>query len=52
MRLSAQRPAGMAPLKVCVQVRIGEESKSGAAPAEAARARAPGRRLPGLSCAA
>jgi len=36
-RLSAQRPAGLAPLDVCVQVNIGDEqSKSGVAPAEAA----------------
>ncbi|SPA26598.1 YggS family pyridoxal phosphate-dependent enzyme [Cupriavidus taiwanensis] len=34
-RLSAQRPAGMAPLQVCIQVNIsGEASKSGVAPAE------------------
>jgi len=36
-RLSAQRPAGLAPLNVCVQVNIGDEqSKSGVAPAETA----------------
>ncbi|HVT34258.1 MAG TPA: YggS family pyridoxal phosphate-dependent enzyme [Nevskiaceae bacterium] len=35
-RLSAQRPAGAAPLNVCVQVNVsGEASKSGCAPAEA-----------------
>jgi PLP dependent protein len=35
-RLSRQRPAGLAPLNVCVQVRIGDEtSKAGAAPGEA-----------------
>jgi len=35
-RLSAQRPAGLAPLSVCVQVNVsGEASKSGLAPAEA-----------------
>ncbi|HEX8988011.1 MAG TPA: YggS family pyridoxal phosphate-dependent enzyme [Rhodocyclaceae bacterium] len=35
-RLSAQRPAGMAPLQVCVEVNLGgEASKSGCAPAEA-----------------
>lgn len=35
-RLSEQRPAGMAPLNLCLQVNIsGEASKSGAAPAEA-----------------
>ncbi|NSX12597.1 YggS family pyridoxal phosphate-dependent enzyme [Cupriavidus taiwanensis] len=34
-RLSAQRPAGMAPLQACIQVNIsGEASKSGVAPAE------------------
>lgn len=35
-RLSAQRPAGMPPLNVCIQVNVsGEDSKSGAAPEEA-----------------
>jgi pyridoxal phosphate enzyme (YggS family) len=35
-RLSAQRPADMAPLNVCVQVNVsGEATKSGVAPAEA-----------------
>jgi PLP dependent protein len=35
-RLSAQRPAGMAPLNVCLQVNVsGEASKSGVAPHEA-----------------
>ena len=34
-RLSEQRPAGLAPLNVCIQVNIsGEASKSGAAPGE------------------
>ena len=34
-RLSQQRPGGMAPLNICLQVNIsGEASKSGAAPAE------------------
>jgi PLP dependent protein len=53
-RLSAQRPAGMAPLQVCLQVNVsGEASKSGVAPEEvAALARAvaalPGLRLRGL----
>ena len=53
-RLSAQRPAGLAPLSVCVQVNVsGEASKSGVAPAEVgavARAVAalPGLRLRGL----
>ena len=55
-RLSAQRPAGLPPLQVCVQVNVsGEASKSGVAPAEApALARAvaalPGLRLRGLMC--
>lgn len=36
-RLSAQRPPGMAPLSVCLQVNVsGEASKSGVAPAEVA----------------
>ncbi|WP_295999539.1 YggS family pyridoxal phosphate-dependent enzyme [Rugamonas sp.] len=36
-RLSEQRPAGMAPLNICLQVNIsGEASKSGVAPAELA----------------
>ena len=54
-RLSAQRPAGMAPLQVCLQVDIsGEASKSGIAPDEVpALARAvaalPGLRLRGLT---
>ena len=53
-RLSAQRPADMAPLSVCLQVNVsGEASKSGLAPADvlyAARAVAvlPGLRLRGL----
>ena len=53
-RLSAQRPAGLAPLSVCVQVNVsGEASKSGLARAEVgALARAvaalPGLRLRGL----
>lgn len=34
-RLSAQRPAGLGPLNICLQVNIsGEESKSGCTPAE------------------
>ncbi|UTH75779.1 YggS family pyridoxal phosphate-dependent enzyme [Chromobacterium sp. IIBBL 290-4] len=55
-RLSAQRPADLPPLNVCVQVNVsGEDSKSGCAPAEAASlARAvaalPGLRLRGLMC--
>ena len=48
-RLSAQRPAGMAPLQVCLQVNIsGEASKSGCAPAEAPALAAAVARLPNL----
>jgi len=53
-RLAAQRPAGLAPLQVCIQVNVsGEASKSGCAPDEAVvLARAvdalPGLRLRGL----
>jgi pyridoxal phosphate enzyme (YggS family) len=53
-RLSSQRPAGLAPLQICIQVNVsGEASKSGCAPDEAvALARAvdalPGLRLRGL----
>jgi pyridoxal phosphate enzyme (YggS family) len=53
-RLSAQRPAGMPPLQVCLQVNIsGEPSKSGIEPTEAlalaqAVAALPGLRLRGL----
>lgn len=53
-RLAAQRPSGLAPLNVCVQVNIsGEASKSGCAPDQAlvlaqAVARLPGLRLRGL----
>ncbi|WP_193163855.1 YggS family pyridoxal phosphate-dependent enzyme [Microbulbifer hainanensis] len=53
-RLSAQRPAEMPPLNICLQVNVdGEESKSGAAPAEvgalaAAVAQLPNLRLRGL----
>ncbi|MEO2217150.1 YggS family pyridoxal phosphate-dependent enzyme [Chromobacterium vaccinii] len=55
-RLSAQRPDGLPPLNVCVQVNVsGEDSKSGCAPEEAAalaRAAAalPRLRLRGLMC--
>lgn len=55
-RLSAQRPAGRAPLNVCLQVNVsGEASKSGCVPAEApelaaAVAALPGLRLRGLMC--
>ena len=49
-RLSAQRPAGLAPLQVCLQVNIsGEVSKSGLAPAELAGVAAAVTRLPGLA---
>ena len=53
-RLSEQRPAGMVPLNICLQVNIsGETSKSGAAPAELAElaqavAQLPNLRLRGL----
>lgn len=53
-RLSAQRPADLPPLQVCVQVNVsGEASKSGCAPGEAgtlcrAVAALPGLRLRGL----
>ncbi|AIR88535.1 YggS family pyridoxal phosphate-dependent enzyme [Pseudomonas cremoricolorata] len=53
-RLSEQRPAGLAPLNVCLQVNVsGEGSKSGCAPADlpalaAAVAALPGLRLRGL----
>ena len=53
-RLAAQRPSGMAPLQVCVQVNVsGEASKSGCTPDEAATlchavASLPGLQLRGL----
>ncbi len=53
-RLSAQRPAGLPPLQVCIEVNVsGEASKGGVAPAElpalaAAVAALPGLRLRGL----
>jgi pyridoxal phosphate enzyme (YggS family) len=55
-RLSAQRPAQLPPLNVCVQVNVsGEDSKSGCAPADApallrAVAALPNLRLRGLMC--
>ena len=55
-RLAEQRPAGLAPLNVCLQVNVsGEASKSGCAPAEAialakAIAALPNLRLRGLMC--
>jgi pyridoxal phosphate enzyme (YggS family) len=53
-RLSAQRPAALAPLQACVQINVsGEASKSGVPPVDApalahAVARLPGLRLRGL----
>ncbi|MBI4984800.1 MAG: YggS family pyridoxal phosphate-dependent enzyme [Rhodocyclales bacterium] len=48
-RLSAQRPAGLPPLQVCLQVNVsGEDSKSGCAPAEAAALAAAIAPLPNL----
>jgi hypothetical protein len=48
-RLSAQRPAGLAPLQVCIQVNVsGEASKSGCAPDEAAALAAAVAQLPNL----
>ncbi|MBM5811834.1 MAG: YggS family pyridoxal phosphate-dependent enzyme [Gammaproteobacteria bacterium] len=55
-RLSAQRPANLAPLEVCIQVRLAAEpGKAGVAPAElpqlaAAVAALPRLRLRGLMC--
>ncbi len=55
-RLSAQRPVGRAPLDVCIQVNVGDESsKAGVAPEEviglaAAIAALPRLRLRGLMC--
>lgn len=55
-RLSAQRPATLPPLNVCIQVNVsGEDSKSGCAPDEVlplaqAIAALPGLRLRGLMC--
>lgn len=48
-RLSEQRPAGMAPLNICLQVNIsGEASKSGVAPGEVAALAAQVATLPNL----
>ena len=48
-RLSAQRPAGLPPLQVCIQVNVsGEESKSGCAPEEAPALAAAVAALPNL----
>lgn len=55
-RLSEQRPAGLPPLQVCIQVNVdGGPTKSGVAPADAlalaqAVASLPGLRLRGLMC--
>lgn len=49
-RLSEQRPAGMAPLQICLQVNIsGEASKSGLAPEEVAQLAHKVAALPNLS---
>lgn len=49
-RLSAQRPAGAAPLNVCLQVNVsGESSKSGCAPQEVAELALAVARLPRLA---
>ncbi len=48
-RLDAQRPAGLAPLKVCLQVNVsGEQSKSGVTPEELPALAAQVRELPRL----
>ncbi len=48
-RLSAQRPAGLPPLNVCIQVNVsGEASKSGVAPAAAVELALQASRLPHL----
>lgn len=48
-RLSAQRPADLPPLQVCLQINVsGEASKSGCAPAEAPALAAAVARLPNL----
>src|SRR5471030_96621 len=48
-RLSEQRPAGMAPLNICLQVNIsGEASKSGVAPADLAALAQAVAKLPNL----
>lgn len=48
-RLSAQRPAGAAPLQVCIQVKVGDErSKGGLAEADVAAFAAEVATLPGL----
>ncbi len=48
-RLSAQRPAGLPPLQVCIEVNVsGEASKSGCAPADAPALAAAVAKLPNL----
>jgi pyridoxal phosphate enzyme (YggS family) len=48
-RLASQRPAGLPPLNVCLQVNVsGEASKSGCTPSEAPALAAAVARLPGL----
>lgn len=48
-RLSTQRPPGLPPLQVCIQVNVsGEDSKSGVAPAELAALARSVKTLPGL----
>jgi len=52
-RLSAQRPAAMPPLQVCIQVNIdGGENKSGVLPDQAWRWRRPWRLCRSCNCAA
>lgn len=49
-RLSEQRPAGLAPLAVCIQVRLGDEpNKAGVSPAELPALADAVAELPGLS---
>ena len=49
-RLSAQRPAGLPPLQVCIQVNVsGEDSKSGVPPHETAHLARQVAALPGLA---
>jgi uncharacterized pyridoxal phosphate-containing UPF0001 family protein len=51
-RLSAQRPADLAPLQVCIQVNISEDSKSGVRPRKCRRWRAPWPHCRTCGCAA
>ncbi len=49
-RLSHQRPPGLPPLKVCLQINVsGEKTKNGVPPEEAAALLAACRKLPGLA---